>query len=107
MGTRSQRHMDDLPSIYETDSNGEAAPKQTATIANQSTSTTVNVNLSTSFSGDARVYGAVTLPESCSINASTGVVTGTSSAGTYTNCQITVENAQGIIRSNKFTWTVA
>jgi hypothetical protein len=105
MGARSQRHMQDLPSIYPNDSDGNAAPVLATDITSKSTTTTVNVSVATNFTGETS-YSAENLPEGCSINASTGAITGTSSAGSYQNVRVFASNAYGVVHTSKFTWTV-
>lgn len=105
MAGRSQRHMEELADIYTKNSSDEAAPTLTTDITSKSTTTTVNVATAGNFAGEAS-FSASRLPENCTINASTGVITGTSSAGSYTNVQIFAENPQGVAKTSKFTWTV-
>ena len=104
-GARSQRHMNELPDVYPQNSGGGAKPVLVTDITSKATSTTVNVATATNFSGEES-FGAENLPEGCTIHATTGVVSGTSSAGAYTNCRIFAENEHGVTYTSRFTWTV-
>lgn len=106
MAGRSQRHMREFTGHYDADASGQAKPQQVTTITDPDTGTTVSEDFSAFFSGYPRTYSAANLPENCTINASTGVVSGTSSAGSYASVAITVTNEYGRVTSNTFTWTV-
>lgn len=105
-GGRSQRHMREFTGHYTSDASGQAKPLQVTTIGAQATGTAPNVNFSTFFSGYPRTYSGTNLPTGSSINASTGVVTGTVAASAWPNVSITVTNSYGRVTSNTFTWTV-
>ena len=105
-GGRSQRHMREFTGHYAADASGQAKPLQTTTIGAQASGTTLNTDFSTFFSGYPRTYSATNLPTSSTINASTGVVTGTVAASAWPNVSITVTNSYGRVTSNTFTWTV-
>lgn len=105
-GGRSQRHMREQTATYDADSSGQEVPQHVTTIPAQATGTTLNVNFSTYFEGYPRVYSGTNLPTSSTINATTGVVTGTVAVSAWPNVSITVTNAFGAATSNTFTWTV-
>ncbi|MFJ6616351.1 M4 family metallopeptidase [Kitasatospora sp. NPDC091335] len=76
---------------------------------NQSTAVGGAVNLSIKASGGTAPlsYTATGLPTGLSINASTGVITGTAStAGTY-NVTVTAKDSAGKTGTTSFTWTVS
>lgn len=104
-GSRSQRHLNEITDIYDKNSEGRSPPVLVTDITSKATTTSVNVATTANFSGETS-YSAENLPEGCTINATTGVVTGTSSAGAYTNCRIWAKNNYGTVKTRKFTWTV-
>jgi hypothetical protein len=106
MPTRSQRHMREF-AHYAADSTGQAVPKLRTNIANQSTNTTATLNVFNNFSGYPKQFSATGLPTGKTINATTGVISGTSSTGTFAACVVTVVNGFGRATSNTFSWTVA
>ena len=107
MAGRSQRHMQEQWQVYGSDSNGNAPPVLATDIASESTSTTVSVDVSGNFTGEnAGQYSIENPPESCTIN-SAGVIAGTSSAGSYTDCRVFAKNGYGETHTRKFTWTVS
>lgn len=104
---RSQRHMREFTDHYDADATGQAKPLHITTIADPDSGTTLNEDFSASFSGYPRTYSATNLPTSGSINAATGVVTGTVAASAWPTVSITVTNSYGRVTSNTFTWTVS
>lgn len=108
MPSRSQRHMREFKGTYEADSVGQARPRHDTNIANQSTGTTLNLDVSGNFTNGvpAGTYTATGLPTGGSINATSGVITGTATPGTYNSGVVTLENAFGVAISNTFSWTV-
>lgn len=106
MPSRSQRHMREFTGHYTSDASGQAKPLQTTTIADPASGTTVSEDFSGNFSGYPRTYSGTNLPTGSSINASTGVVTGTVAVSAWPNVSITVVNEYGRVTSNTFTWTV-
>lgn len=106
MAGRSQRHMREFQGHFTADASGQAKPTLLATIADPASTTTVSENFSASFSGYPLTFSATNLPESTTIAAATGIVTGTSSAGTYSDVTITATNAFGYATAT-FNWTVS
>lgn len=106
MPSRSQRHMREFFGTYDADAAGQSAARLLTNIANQSTGTTLNLDVSGNFYGTDLSYSATGLPTGGSINASTGVITGTATPGSYTTCVVTAVNTYGTAVSNTFTWTV-
>ena len=106
MPTRSQRHMREFSSHYDSDASGQAVPRLTTTITDPASGTTLNEDFSGNFAGYPRTYSASNLPTGGSINTSTGVVTGTVAVSAWPNVSITVTNSFGTATSNTFTWTV-
>jgi len=104
-GGRSQRHMEEQGSIYPFNSSGEFAPIVATDITSKATGTSVSVATAANFTGE-QFFSIDNPPEGCTIHATTGVVSGTSSAGAYTNVRVYVTNSQGVARTRKFTWTV-
>lgn len=106
MAGRSQAHMREYIH-YNGDAFGNEKPRLVSNITNKTTGVSVNTATATSFDGYPRTYSATGLPTGTSINASTGVITGTATVGTYNSCVVTVVNAYGRVSSNTFTWTVS
>ena len=106
MTGRSQRHMREFTAQYDSDAAGQEVPQAVATVADPASGTTLNTSFASAFEGYPRVYSATNLPTSGSINATTGVVTGTVAASAWPNVSITVTNSFGAATSNTFTWTV-
>jgi hypothetical protein len=109
MPSRSQDRMRERQDIYPTDSAGRAAPRFLATIANKTNAAgAVSVNQSASFARGvpAGAFSATGLPTGLTINASTGVITGTAVEGVYNNVVVRVTNSFASVPSNRFTWTI-
>jgi hypothetical protein len=106
MAGRSQRHMREFTDHYDSDSSGQAKPLLTTTITDPASGTTLNEDFSGNFSGYPRTYSGTNLPTSSTINATTGIVTGTVAASAWPSVSITVVNSYGRVTSNTFTWTV-
>ncbi len=106
MPTRSQRHVRNT--YYgEPDYSGQTAAYVVTEITNPGGTTTVSEDLSTNFGGTTPLtFSALNLPENCTINATTGVVSGTSSAGTYADVTVFAVNAWGSAKS-VFSWTIS
>jgi hypothetical protein len=108
MPGRSQRHMIEHSDIFSADASGRFRPRRVSDIPNQTTNTTATLATATRFSGyPGLIYSATGLPTGKTINASTGLISGTSSTGSFLNCRVTVRNSYGQVASNIFTWTVA
>jgi subtilase family serine protease len=78
---------------------------------NQTTTTgsavSLQIHATDSATGQTLTYSATGLPTGLSINASTGLITGTAgTAGTY-NVSVTVKDGTGASGSTSFTWTVS
>jgi kumamolisin len=91
---------------------GGTGPGNTVTVTNpgsQNTATGTAVNLTVTGSdsaGAALTWSATGLPTGLSINASTGVISGTANtAGTY-SVTVTAKDSTGATGSASFTWTV-
>lgn len=106
MSGRSQRHMREFTGHYTADAAGNKRPRIVTAITNQATNTTATLGTSTNFSAyPAVTYSATGLPTTKTIHATTGLISGTSSTGSFTNCQVTARNAYGQV-TQFFTWTV-
>lgn len=105
-GGRSQRHMREFTDHYDADASGHAKPLLLSNIGAQASGTTLNLATAAKFSGYPRTYSASGLPTGGSINAVTGVITGTGATGTFSTCIVTVANAYGSQASDTFEWVV-
>lgn len=103
---RSQRHMTEMKDIYDATSAGEVPVRLVTDVTVESSTTTVNEDYSANFTGET-TFEIENPPEDCDIDSSSGVVSGTSSAGAYTDVRIWAKNAISSARTSKFTWTVS
>ena len=93
----------------------DAPTSSTIATQNHTDGTAVSLNVSSSFSdfdaGTALAYSAINLPAGLSVNAATGVITGTisssaSASGPYT-VTISATDPSGASTSQTFTWNVS
>jgi CSLREA domain-containing protein len=96
---------------FEADDAGQPSnqPPVVANPGNQTGVVGANVNLAISVSdpnGDTLSYNATSLPAGLSINAGTGVVTGTLSTAGTSSVTVTVNDGKGGTASASFIWTV-
>lgn len=106
MTGRSQRHMREFYEQYDADASGQAQPVLLSAIPDQNLGTTVSVDFSSYFRGYPRTYSATGLPTGTSISATTGVVSGTATPGSYNSSVITVTNGYGTA-SDTINWTIS
>jgi glycosyl hydrolase family 59/cellulose binding protein with CBM2 domain/putative Ig domain-containing protein/glycosyl hydrolase family 59 (putative galactocerebrosidase) len=67
----------------------------------------LQVHASDSAAGQALTYSASGLPAGLSINASSGLITGTPTAAGATNVTVTAKDSTGVSGSASFTWTIS
>src|ERR1017187_10533857 len=71
------------------------------------TAASVQIHASDSAAGQTLSYSAAGLPAGLSINSSTGLISGTPTAGGTSTVTVTVRDATGASGSTTFTWSVA
>ena len=71
------------------------------------TAASVQIHASDSAAGQTLSYSAAGLPAGLSINSSTGLISGTPTAGGTSTVTVTVRDATGASGSTTFTWAVA
>ncbi|WP_051726239.1 ricin-type beta-trefoil lectin domain protein [Streptacidiphilus jeojiense] len=76
---------------------------QTSTVG---TATSLQVQASDSASGQTLTYGASGLPAGLSINASSGLISGTPTAAGTSNVTVTASDTTGAVGSTSFSWVV-
>ena len=107
MPSRSQKHMREYHSHYDSDAAGNAKPRFLTTIADKAdVAGSVTANTAAVFAGRPRAYSATGLPTGVTIHDTTGVMSGTAVAGVYAACVVRVANTYGFALSNTFTWTI-
>ncbi len=77
---------------------------QTGTVG---TAVSLQIHASDSASGQTLTYGASGLPAGLSINSSTGLISGTPTAGGTSSVTVSAADTTGASGSASFTWTVA
>jgi subtilase family serine protease len=94
--------------------NGGSTGGNTVTVNNPGSQTTkvntaasLQISASDSASGQTLTYSATGLPTGLSINASTGLISGTPTATGTFNVTVTVKDSTGATGSTSFTWTVS
>ena len=93
---------------------GSASAGDTVTVTNPGnqtgatgTAASVQIHASDSAAGQTLSYSAAGLPAGLSINSSTGLISGTPTAGGTSTVTVTVRDATGASGSTTFTWAVA
>jgi hypothetical protein len=80
-----------------------APGNQSATVG---TATSLQIHATDSASGQTLTYSATGLPAGLSINASSGLISGTPTAAGTSNVTVTARDGTGATGSTAFTWTV-
>nr|BFE58799.1 hypothetical protein GCM10020063_033250 [Dactylosporangium thailandense] len=93
---------------------GASAPGNTVTVSNPGAQTatvgtakSLQITATDSASGQTLTYSATGLPAGLSINASTGLISGTPTTAQTTTSTVTARDTTGATGSASFTWTVS